>query len=203
MDGDKAPLADFLSVADAHDAFLIVDEAHATGVFGTNGKGLADGLDGRENVIAVRTCGKALGCEGALICAPRPITEFLVNRGRGFIFSTAPSPLIAAAVRAALKTLREEPQRRQQLHALIEHARTRLEPFGARCHGTPILPLICGDAIAAVELAGQLQSQGFDVRAIRPPTVPEGTSRLRISVTLNVSPTDIDALAGALGNALA
>jgi 8-amino-7-oxononanoate synthase len=198
MEGDIAPLADLMSIADEHDGFLIVDEAHATGVFGRDGRGLAEGLDGRDNVITIRTCGKALGCEGALICAPQTITDFLVNRGRGFIFSTAPSPLMAAAVRASLKLLRVAPERQRRLHELIGYAARRLEPFGARSCGTQILPLIVGEAAPTMELASGLQESGFDVRGIRPPTVPEGTSRLRISITLNVDEAAIGALADAI-----
>jgi 8-amino-7-oxononanoate synthase len=138
-----------------------------------------------------------------LVCAPQAITEFLINRGRAFIFSTAPSPLMAAAVRASLSILRGQPERRQRLHALAAHAQERLGDLGARCHGTQILPLIVGSARVAMELAQRLQQSGFDVRGIRPPTVPEGTSRLRISITLNVSQTDVDALADAIGKFVA
>lgn len=199
MDGDTAPINELIALADTHDGFLIVDEAHATGIFGTDGRGLAQGLGGRDNAIAVRTCGKALGCEGALVCAPRTITDFLVNRGRGFIYSTAPSPLMAAAVRAALTLLRAEPERRDQLHDLVALAGQKLGLLGATCHGTQILPLIIGDDGAALELANNLQASGFDVRAIRPPTVPEGTARLRISITLNVGEAAIDQLAETIG----
>ena len=100
MDGDRAPLAALAALADAEGAMLLVDEAHATGVFGPEGRGLAADLDGRSNVVTLRTCGKALGCEGALVLGPATVRDFPVNRGRGFIFSTAPSPLMAAAVRA-------------------------------------------------------------------------------------------------------
>ena len=195
MDGDKAPLGELLALADSNDGFLIIDEAHATGVFGREGRGLTDGFDGRNNVVVLRTCGKAMGCEGALVCAPRTIIEFLINRARGFIFSTAPSPLMAAAVRASIEILRSQPERRKQLHTLVAHAQTQLGPIGAFCHGTQILPLIVGSAAAATELADRLQGSGYDVRAIRPPSVPEGSSRLRISITLNVSQADVDALA--------
>ncbi|MBS0474673.1 MAG: aminotransferase class I/II-fold pyridoxal phosphate-dependent enzyme, partial [Proteobacteria bacterium] len=92
MDGDTAPLDDLMAIADHHDAVLLIDEAHATGVFGPDGRGLAAHLEGRSNVITLRTCGKALGVEGALVCGPAVVADFLVNRGRGFIFSTAPSP---------------------------------------------------------------------------------------------------------------
>lgn len=202
MEGDKAPLGDLLALADQHDGFLVVDEAHATGVFGHDGRGLADGLDGRENVIAVRTCGKALGCEGALICGPRVLIDFLINRGRGFIFSTAPSPLIAAAVREALKINRKSDDLRHQLQQLVSLAASRLQPLGAAFNQTQILPLIIGDAGRTMALARSLQGVGFDVRAIRPPTVPDGTSRLRIPITLNVDRTAIDALADALERAM-
>lgn len=203
MDGDRAPLAELASVADRYQAFLVIDEAHATGVFGSNGRGLAEGLDGRDNVITMRTLGKALGCEGALVCAPAVIRDFLINRGRGFIFSTAPSPLMAAAARAALGILKADSGRQARLHQLFAFAQSCLEPLGVGCHGTQILPLVIGDDARTVELAARLQELGFDVRAIRPPTVPEGTARLRISITLNVDRTEVSAFSAALKEAIA
>jgi 8-amino-7-oxononanoate synthase len=195
MDGDQAPLDDLAAIADRNGAVLLVDEAHATGVFGPDGRGLAHWLDGHENVITLRTCGKALGCEGALICAPQVVTDFLINRGRGFVFSTAPSPLMAAATRAALQVLRSEPARRTALWQKISQAEAGL----GISTGSQILPVIIGDDAATMALAGLLQSQGYDVRGIRPPTVPVGTARLRIAITLNVAD---DAICG-LGKALA
>ncbi|MBB4837206.1 8-amino-7-oxononanoate synthase [Sphingomonas kyeonggiensis] len=198
MDGDQAPLADLAALADRHDAILIVDEAHATGVFGDKGRGLAAGLAGRENLITLHTCGKALGCEGALLCGPQVVRDFLVNRGRAFIFSTAPSPLMAAAVSASLRLI-AEPERRERLHALVAHAEALLAPAGVRATGSQILPLVIGEDARTMAMAAELQRLGFDVRGIRPPTVPAGTSRLRISLTLNVDEDDIAALARALG----
>lgn len=198
MDGDRAPLADLVEVAERHDAVLLIDEAHATGVFGPGGRGLAAGLDGMPNVITLRTCGKALGTEGALVCAPRIVRDFLVNRARGFIFSTAPSPLMAAAVRASLRLLAHEPERRDRLMTLIDHAARRLAPLGIAATGSQIIPVILGDDARAMAAAGRLQSLGFDVRGIRPPTVPPGTARLRLSITLNIAPDDIDTIADAL-----
>ncbi|RXZ65729.1 8-amino-7-oxononanoate synthase [Pelagerythrobacter rhizovicinus] len=203
MDGDKAPLDAFRALADEHEAFLLVDEAHATGVFGPEGRGLAAHLEGLENVIVLRTCGKALGCEGALLTGPAFMRDFLVNRGRGFIFSTAPSPLIASAVREALRILAGEPERRQALVARIDEAERLLAPLGAVCRGTQILPLIVGDDARAMSAAAAIQAAGYDVRGIRPPTVPAGTARLRISVTLNASFDDIAGLAATLGEVLA
>jgi 8-amino-7-oxononanoate synthase len=198
MDGDRAPLDMLAALADQHDAILLIDEAHATGVFGINGRGLADTLERRENVITLHTCGKALGCEGALLCGPAAMRDFLINRGRGFIFSTAPSPLMAAAVRAALGLIEKEPDRRDRLHALIRSAQTLLEPLGVIPTGSQILPLILGDDARTMDKAAALQVAGFDVRGIRPPTVPAGTSRLRISLTLNIGVDDVAALAEAL-----
>jgi 8-amino-7-oxononanoate synthase len=202
MDGDFAPLADFEQVAARHDAFLIIDEAHATGVFGEGGRGLAASFEGQDNVITLRTCGKALGCEGALICAPRVITDILVNRGRPFIFSTAPSPLMASAVRAALHVLDDEPERRQALGHLIAAADAKLTPLGVTPPGSQIIPVILGEDIRAMSVAADLQTAGFDVRGIRPPTVAAGTARLRIALTLNVTVADVDALGDALAEAL-
>lgn len=192
MDGDRSPLADLAAVADRYEAMLLVDEAHATGVFGTGGRGLAAALQGRENVITLHTCGKALGAEGALLCGPAVMRDFLVNRGRAFIFSTAPSPLMAAVVRAALDLLTDE--RRERLHALIATAERQL----GISTGSQILPLIIGDDVRTMEMAAAVQAAGFDVRGIRPPTVPAGTSRLRISLTLNADEDDVAALANVL-----
>jgi 8-amino-7-oxononanoate synthase len=195
MDGDRAPLADLVAVAERHEAMLLIDEAHATGVFGVHGRGLAADLEGRDDVITLRTCGKALGCEGALLCGPRTARDFLVNRGRGFIFSTAPSPLIAGAVRESLRILADEPERRARLAALIAFAERVLAPCGVAPTGSQILPLVIGEDAPTMRMVGALQEAGFDVRGIRPPTVPAGTARLRISLTLNVGEADITALA--------
>jgi 8-amino-7-oxononanoate synthase len=202
MDGDVAPLADLMQLADTHDAILMVDEAHATGVFGDGGRGLAVAYEGRDNIITLRTCGKALGCEGALICGPQVVRDFLVNRGRGFIFSTAPSPLMAAIVRASLRLLHSMPERQVLLWSRIRYAEAALAPLGAAPAGSQIIPVILGDDARTMKVAAALQQQGFDVRGIRPPTVPAGTSRLRVSITLNVTEADIDALAAALKQAL-
>lgn len=203
MDGDRAPLDEFVTLAEELEAFIVIDEAHATGVFGRGGRGLAHAFEGRDNVITIRTCGKALGCEGALVCCPAVIRDFLINRGRGFVYSTAPSPLMAAAVRAALKIVDQEPGRQQRLHELFSFAAGCLEPLGVFYHGTQILPLVIGDVGRTICIAETLQEGGFDVRAIRPPTVPEATSRLRISITLNVDRHAIVALADALAKTLA
>jgi len=206
MDGDRAPLADLVAIAERHDAIMLIDEAHATGVFGRGGRGLVadlgQPLDGRPDTIVLRTCGKALGAEGALICAPAVVRDFLINRGRPFIFSTAPSPVMAATVREAIRICTDEPERRARLAALVAEAGRRLAPLGATVTGTQILPLILGEDARAMRLAGALQVAGFDVRGIRPPTVPQGTARLRISLTLNSRPEDLRALAEALTCAL-
>jgi 8-amino-7-oxononanoate synthase len=202
MDGDRASLSEIAALADREDAMLLIDEAHATGLFGPDGRGLAAGLDGRENVVVLRTCGKALGCEGALVLAPAIIRDFIVNRGRGFIFSTAPSPLIAAIVRESLRCLRDEPERRERLHALVEAAGRMLAGLGLPASGSPIQPVIIGDDKRTMAVAAAMQAAGFDVRGVRPPTVPPGTSRLRLSLTLNVNETDVTALATALGPVL-
>ena len=199
MDGDRAPLDDLAAIAARHDAVLLIDEAHATGVFGPDGRGLAAHLDGQDNAITLRTCGKALGCEGALVCAPAVVSDFLINRGRGFIFSTAPSPLMAAAVRAALGLLKSQPQRRDMLWQRVRLAEQVLGPLGAKVSGSQILPLIIGEDGPTMARAAALQAAGFDVRGIRPPTVPPGTARLRIAITLNVSEAKIAGLGDALG----
>ena len=178
---------------------LYVDEAHATGVYGPDGRGLAHQLEGRDNVIVLHTCGKALGCSGALVTAPGVLCEFLVNRCRPFIYATAPSPLMAVAATEALAILRDEPQRREELADLVSFAGREIS---ARCaiepSGSQILPVIVGANDRTMALAKALQAEGFDLRGIRPPTVPEGTARLRISLTLNVRRADISAMIASL-----
>lgn len=202
MDGDMAPVAEMARVAERHDAIMVIDEAHATGVFGPDGRGLAASLDGRADTIVLRTCGKAMGCEGALVLGPKVVRDFLVNRGRPFIFSTAPSPLVCAAVREAIRIMADEPERRKALRDLVTHAERVLAPHGAQPTGSQILPLILHEDARTMAVASALQAQGFDVRGIRPPTVPQGTSRLRISLTLNASRDGVDALGAALSEAL-
>ena len=201
MDGDMAPLGDLAAIAARHGAFLLIDEAHATGVFGPGGRGLAHGLEGRDNIITLHTCGKALGLSGALVCLPRLLREFLINRCRQFIFATAPSPLLAASIRAALGIVERADERRAALARRVKLLGEGLRGVAAPS-GTHIQPVIVGADGRALGLAEQMQAAGYDIRAIRPPTVPQGTSRLRISITLNVSEAQIEAMAALLAQEL-
>jgi 8-amino-7-oxononanoate synthase len=195
MDGDRAPLADLAALADTYDAFLLIDEAHATGVYGPDGRGFSHDLEGRENVIVLHTCGKALGCSGALITGSAILCDFLVNRCRPFIYATAPSPLMAVAAMEAIAILQTEPERRHKLHRLIDvTSRELANRCGVEASGSQIVPILVGDNRRTMVLASALQQRGFDVRGIRPPTVPKGTARLRISLTLNVSEADVSLL---------
>ncbi|MBB3445595.1 8-amino-7-oxononanoate synthase [Rhizobium sp. BK379] len=203
MDGDRAPLAALADIAERHEGFLVIDEAHATGVFGRNGRGLATGLEGRDNVLALHTCGKALGVSGALLAVPRVLADYLVNRARAFIYSTAPSPLMAAGVREALRMLDDEPGRREALERLVAFVGHGLRSrFGMEPSGSQIQPVVIGDNARALRIADTLQAQGFDIRAIRPPTVPEGTARLRLSITLNVGQEQIESMLDCLADAM-
>ena len=162
MDGDRAPLDELVAVAERHDAMLLIDEAHATGVYGPDGRGLAAALEGRENVIALHTCGKALGGAGALVSGPRVLCEFMLNRCRPFIYATAPSPLMAVAALEALEILEEEPERRERLAHLIAVAGRAAA--GKRCGaptGSQILPVIVGDDRAAARTRGGLAAARF------------------------------------------
>ena len=204
MDGDIAPVDALAQVAAQHDAMLVLDEAHATAVHGPGGRGFGAHLEGRENVIALHTCGKGLGVEGALVTASRSIVELLVNRGRSFVFSTAPSPLMAVAVSAALDRMAQADDRRARLTQLTACAAQHLcVPNGVAPPQSQILPVIIGDDARTMRIAAALQAAGFDVRGIRPPTVPRGTARLRVSLTLNVDEAVIAALGAALQQALA
>lgn len=203
MDGDFAPLDDLIDLADRFDAFLVVDEAHATGVHGAGGRGVAAHLEGRDNVIALHTCGKGLGSSGALLGAPKVLTDFLVNRARPFIYSTSPSPLMAATVREALRIVADEPERRERLHGLVSRTGDLLKQrLGIEPGPSQIIPVPIGDNARSVRIAQKLRGEGFDIRAIRPPTVPEGTARLRLSVTLNVTGDDVSTMVEALAMAL-
>ncbi|WP_028745071.1 8-amino-7-oxononanoate synthase [Rhizobium mesoamericanum] len=195
MDGDRAPLRELMELARQHDGFLVIDEAHATGVFGRGGRGLSEALGHAENCITLHTCGKALGASGALILGPAIICDFLINRARNFIYSTAPSPLMAATVREALRILDDEPERRDKLAGLVSFAGREMEAaIGMHAGTSQILPVLIGDNRRAVQIAERLRGEGFDVRPIRPPTVPEGTARLRISITLNVDEATVSRL---------
>jgi 8-amino-7-oxononanoate synthase len=203
MDGDSPNLVELLAVADRHEAMLVIDEAHATGVLGPQGRGLAAAFEGRDNVITLHTCGKALGTVGGFILAPRVVRDFLVNRSRPFIFATAPSPLTAAITRVALELSRSNPERRERLSRLIQFAGNELRrQCGIEPSGSQIVPVIIGSDRAAVALAASLQRKGYDIRAIRPPTVPEGTARLRIALTLNVDEPTVAGLFKALSEDL-
>jgi 8-amino-7-oxononanoate synthase len=204
MDGDAAPLDELAALAARHEAFLLIDEAHATGVHGPGGRGLAARLEGQENVVTVHTCGKALGVSGALVCLPASLRDFLVNRCRNFIFATAPSPLVAACVRASLEIVESADDRRKALRARVALAGRELQRL---CNVTPsgsqVQPVIVGADARAMALAARMQGRSYDIRAIRPPTVPEGTARLRLSLTLNVSEEQMSRMIADLAEELA
>lgn len=203
MDGDRSALPDLLAIADRHNGYLFIDEAHATGVHGKGGIGYSAEFGSRDNVVVLHTCGKALGSAGALVGANRVLCDYLVNRARPFIYSTAPSPLQAACVRHALGILASEPERRKRLHALINYANAEFSGrFGMSGRGTQILPVIIGDNRRTARVAERMQARGFDIRAIRPPTVPAGTGRLRITITLNVDKPTIARMMDGLAEAM-
>ncbi len=184
MDGDRAPLRDLVSLATGYEAALIVDEAHATGCFGQVGQGLVDEEGVREQVLAtVHTGGKAIGCQGAYICCPRLLRDYLINRCRHLIFTTAPSPAVVAAWHARVAVVQSASDRRERLHRNAATFRAMLEREELFPGGTDyIVPVVLGSDDAAVRAAEFLQAHGLDIRAIRPPTVPQGTARLRVSI---------------------
>jgi 8-amino-7-oxononanoate synthase len=201
MGGDLAPLSDLAALAGRFDAVLVVDEAHATGVLGARGRGLSEGL---KDIVTVHTCGKALGVFGALVCGPGTMIEYLLNKARPFIYSTAPPPYVAAGVKRALELVDDEPWRRRRVLELAAKAHAALTRHElARFAGSPILPVILETDERALSVACALQEAGFDVRAIRPPTVPEGTARLRVCIHADHGEDEIAALADALSRALA
>lgn len=195
MDGDAAPLAEYVALCRTAGAALIVDEAHAVGVYGSRGQGLVS--DSGDVFLSINTAGKALGVSGAFVAGSSDAIEYLIQRARTFIFSTAPPPAVAAALSASLEIIANEPERRERLLARARYLRRQLGLEG----DSPIIPVIIGENERAVAVAGELQAAGFDVRAIRPPTVPAGTARLRITVNQGLSEEVLDRFVEALASA--
>jgi 8-amino-7-oxononanoate synthase len=200
MDGDRAPLREIAALKEKYGAWLMVDEAHATGVIGKNGRGLADELGVSDQIeIQMGTLGKALGASGGYICGSRVLVDFLVNRARSFIFSTAPVPASAAAARAAVEFIRSANGERRRkilwqrignLNSIFKIKKTK--PFSA------VIPILVGDETKAVELASKLREQHIFIPAIRYPTVARGAARLRVTLTAAHSSEDIAQLIRAL-----
>ena len=201
MDGDVAPLAALAALARRHDAALVLDEAHATGVLGPSGEGALarDGIDPR-GIVVVGTLSKALASAGGFVAADAAVVDYLVNRSRPFIFNTAPTPASVGAALAALDVVAAEPERRARLHALAARLRDGLAAAGhppSRSE-TPIVPLLLGDAETALAAERRLREAGALARAIRPPTVPDGTARIRFNLMAIHDEADVDrALAAA------
>jgi 8-amino-7-oxononanoate synthase len=198
MDGDLAPLADLADLAERHDGLLVIDEAHATGVLGEQGCGAAEMLlrevrwdPGR--LIKVGTLSKALGSQGGFVCGSGRVVRWLVNHARPYVFSTALAPPAAAAARRALAVVHAEPERRFRLRQLASELRRRLRETGWPEAGSccQIVPVLAGDAQAAAAWSDALRRQGLLVPAIRPPSVPPGTARLRVSVTAGHTEEDL------------
>ena len=205
MDGDHAPLRELVELKEKYGAWLMVDEAHGTGLYGPNRRGLAEELGVSDQIeIQMGTLGKALGASGGYICGSRQLIEYLINRARSFIFSTAPVPAAAAAATAGIRCVQtaEGDQRRKQLWervAEIREALTRADvqlPAGR----SAILPLMLGDETKAVETAARLLEQGILVPAIRYPTVARGEARLRVTVSAAHSAENVRQLVSALAN---
>lgn len=205
MDGDRCPLAELVMLKKRYGCLLMIDEAHATGLYGAHGGGIIE-EEGRtgEVDLAMGTFGKALGSYGAYVAASREMIDFLVNRARSFIYSTALPPAVIGASLAAVRLVRERPELRSALADRVAAFRQALrqfdiEPLGA----SQIMPVVVGDSARSVTVAARLRQQGIFVTAVRPPTVPEGTARLRFSVTLHLDEKDLNATAALLAPILA
>ena len=186
MDGDLAPLPRLVELARDHAAMIIVDDAHATGVLGKQGGGTAEhfGLHGEVDII-MGTMGKALGCFGAFVAGSQEVRELLINRARSFIFTTALPPAVVASALEALRLLDKEPEWRKALWENVDFFKNGLQErgFNTLDSATPIIPIIVGEARQAVSISESLFQEGLFIQAIRPPTVPEGSSRLRVTIT--------------------
>jgi len=203
MDGDLAPLAELVEVSERFGAMLLVDEAHGTGVFGPDGRGAASACGVAERVpVRVGTLSKALGSVGGFVAGSRRLIDRLLNHARTQIYSTSLPPAAAAAARAALALAADEPWRRDRVHGLAARLRLALTDagFDVGPSAGPIVPVLLGEPERALALSARLREAGFFVPAIRPPTVPAGTARLRISLTAAHTDGDLDALIDALGS---
>lgn len=202
MDGDLAPLAELADLAERHDAMLLVDEAHGTGVFGPRGRGVAEHFEADERIdVRIGTLSKALGCSGGFVAGSRRLVEWLVNRARPYVFSTAAPAANAAAAMAALDIVAAEPERREGLLARAAELRRELAARGwnTGASASQIIPVIVGQPQRALQLSARLMDRGLYVPAIRAPTVPEGEACLRISLTAAHTPAMIEALVDGMG----
>jgi 7-keto-8-aminopelargonate synthetase-like enzyme len=200
MDGDRAPLRELVELKEKYGAWLMVDEAHATGLYGVNRRGIAEELGVSDLIdIQMGTLGKAIGASGGYICGSRALIDFLINRGRSFIFSTAPVPAAAAAATAGIRFVQSEAGalRRDQLWQRVNELNSKLNLEDSRPTGA-IIPLILGNEAAAVEAAAVLRARDIFIPAIRYPTVARGQARLRITLTASHSADDVVTLATAL-----
>jgi 8-amino-7-oxononanoate synthase len=205
MDGDAAPLAALAGLCERHGAMLYVDEAHAVGVLGPTGAGLAEAEGVKDRVdVEMGTLGKALGAFGAYVAGPARLRELLLGRARSFVFTTALPPAACGAALAALAVVRDDPARRARLHALMAHLKAGLAARGFDVSRvvSPIFPVVLGSEARALAAARGLRERGFFVRAIRPPTVPRGTSRLRVAIGAGHDEAQLDAFLGALDEVL-
>jgi 8-amino-7-oxononanoate synthase len=200
MDGDVAPLPALHALADEFDAWLVVDDAHGFGVLGEGRGSLAQFGLASERVAYMGTLGKAAGVAGAFVAGHPALIAALVETGRPYLFTTAAPPLLAESLRASLAVIRDDAARREHLLALVAHFRTRMRglPYALADSATAIQPVIVGANDAAIALSAALRDRGFWVPAIRPPTVPRGTARLRVSLSAAHSEADVDALTEAL-----
>lgn len=203
MDGDLAPLGQLAELARRHDAMLMVDEAHATGVFGERGRGVAEQMGASDGIhIKMGTLSKALGSAGGFAAGRQSLIDWLANRARSYVFSTAFPPAVAGAAICALDIVRDEPQRRTEL---LQRARALREVLAAQGwnlgrSASQIIPIYVGQAERAIQLSHALRQRGLFVPGIRPPSVPEGESLLRISLSYSHSPGMIDRLVNALAD---
>lgn len=202
MDGDLAPLPALAALAASHDAGLLIDDAHGFGVLGARGGGIVEhfGLSAEQVPILIGTLGKAFGTFGAFVAGSDDLIELLIQKARSYVFTTAMPPAVAEATRTALRIVRDETWRRERLRELIARFRQGAEQLGLplMASETAIQPLPTGDSERAVALSKALAERGFWVGAIRPPTVPAGTARLRVTLTALHDDAQIDALLEAL-----
>jgi 8-amino-7-oxononanoate synthase len=204
MDGDEAPLVDIVDLAEKHGAIVMVDEAHATGVFEPNGAGLVAKLGlGRRVLVQMGTLGKALGGFGAYVAGSGALRELLINRCRSFIFTTSLPPAVMAMAIAAIDLVKKEPERRQALWNNCQLLQSGLKSCGYLLGNSrsPILPLMIGDATQCMQLSEDLLQRGLFAQGIRPPTVPPGTSRLRVTLMATHTPEHINQALNAFNEA--